>query len=67
MCRTATMKYVCRLYEKDEFYDLEKDPGELCNRIDDPACAEAVARLRERLLRWTVETADTVPRTTDPR
>ena len=67
MCRTATMKYVYRLYEKDEFYDLEKDPGELCNRIDDPACAEAVARLRERLLRWTVETADTVPRTTDPR
>ena len=27
----------------------------------------ACARLRERLLRWTVETADTVPLTTDPR
>lgn len=67
MCREAGAKYIYRLYEKDEFYDLASDPGERINRIDDPAYAETVARLRERTLRWLVETADTVPRVTDPR
>ena len=27
MCRTATHKYVQRLYESDELYDLALDPG----------------------------------------
>lgn len=67
MCRTDKYKYVYRLYEGDEFYDLVADPGERINRIDDPDCAPMVARLRERALRHMVETADTVPRKTDPR
>ena len=29
MCRTKDYKYVRRLYETDELYDLKKDPGEL--------------------------------------
>ena len=37
MCRTRDYKYVRRLYETDELYDLKNDPGELNNRIDDPA------------------------------
>lgn len=67
MCRVPGAKYVYRLYEQDEFYDLVIDPGERINRIDDPAYAETIARLRERTLRWLVETADTVPRIPDSR
>ena len=40
MCRTQTRKYVLRLYEQDELYDLVADPGEQVNRIGDPAYAE---------------------------
>jgi arylsulfatase A-like enzyme len=67
MCRTRTHKYVRRLYENDELYDLVADPQELHNRLDDPACAEILATLRERLLQWFTETADVVPLTPDQR
>jgi hypothetical protein len=36
MCRTEKHKYVSRLYEKDELYDLVVDPQEMHNLIDDP-------------------------------
>ena len=39
MVRTQTHKYVLRLYEQDELYDLVPDPQELHNRIGDPALA----------------------------
>jgi len=61
MCRTDRFKYVRRLYEQDELYDLEKDPGELHNCIDDPAYAQVLAQLKERLLTFYLETSDVVP------
>jgi len=67
MCRTKTMKYVRRLYESDELYDLEKDPKELNNVIDDPAYAVKLAELKERLLSFYLETADVVPHKVDAR
>jgi arylsulfatase A-like enzyme len=67
MCRTRRHKYVRRLYETDEFYDLERDPGETTNRITDPACAAEIARLRERLLTFFLETGDVVPHQPDRR
>jgi arylsulfatase A-like enzyme len=67
MCRTRTHKYVRRLYEPDELYDLEQDPQEVRNVIDDPAQAETLARLRGRLLTWYVETCDVVPWDADRR
>jgi arylsulfatase A-like enzyme len=67
MCRTERYKYVRRLYERDELYDLGADPGERNNRIDDPALAPVAARLRERMLTWFVETSDVVPWTVDKR
>jgi arylsulfatase A-like enzyme len=67
MCRTKTHKYVRRLYEKDELYDLEHDPRELSNRIDDPALAGVRDRLRDRLLTFFLETGDVVPHTPDRR
>jgi len=67
MCRTRDYKYVRRLYETDELYDLRADPGELHNRIDDPACARVLADLRERMLTWYQTTCDVVPYKTDVR
>lgn len=67
MCRTQTHKYVRRLYEQDELYDLRADPGELRNLIDEPEYAPALAQLRDRLLTWYQETCDVVPRETDVR
>ena len=67
MCRTQDYKYVRRLYETDELYDLKDDPGELDNRIDDPAYADILAELRERMLTWYQTTCDVVPYKTDVR
>jgi arylsulfatase A-like enzyme len=67
MCRTRTWKYVRRLYESDELYDLVGDPGERVNRIADPACAVIRSELQDRLLCWYQDTCDVVPRTCDRR
>ncbi len=67
MCRTKRYKYVRRLYEPDEFYDLAADPGETVNRIDDPALAKEIARHKDRLLTFFMETGDAVPHTHDRR
>ena len=37
------------------------------NVIEDPAYRDILAELKERLLRWYVETSDVVPRETDQR
>lgn len=67
MCRTPEYKYVYRLQEAHELYDLRRDPGELENRVDDPALRETARTLRERILRWLVETGDCVPHQLDRR
>ena len=67
MCRTSEFKYVRRLYESDELYDLCADPGEQHNRIDDPSLAGVLAELKERLLTFYLETADVVPHDIDHR
>ena len=67
MCRTQDFKYVRRLYELDELYDLRADPGELHNLIADPAYAGVLADLRERMLTWYQSTCDVVPHQSDVR
>jgi arylsulfatase A-like enzyme len=67
MCRTPSHKYVRRLYEKDELYDLEKDPQELHNRIDDPSFERIRFELKERMTDWYMETCDVVPYDPDRR
>ncbi|MFB3891624.1 MAG: sulfatase-like hydrolase/transferase [Phycisphaerae bacterium] len=67
MCRTKDFKFVRRLYEPDELYDLRADPRELDNRINDPALAPVLAQLRERMLTWFLETSDVVPHEPDRR
>ncbi len=67
MCRTQTHKYVKRFYEQDELYDLKNDPQELHNIIDDPAYAEVLQQLKERMLDWYMQTCDIVEFETDQR
>ena len=45
-------KLVINLLHSDEFYDLETDPAELENRIDDPAYASIRDALHDQLLDW---------------
>lgn len=67
MIREGDLKYVMRLYEGDQLYDLSSDPMETVNVVDDPVYAGAVSRLRDRLLRFYLETADYVPPRFDKR
>ncbi len=48
--RTAHYKLI-RFYQFDEweFYDLDKDPDELHNRYNDPACKDQIERLKKSL------------------
>lgn len=67
MVRTPTHKYTRRYYEQDELYDLVADPGEMHNVIDDPAYADVLTALKERMLTWYQATCDVVPHDTDRR
>lgn len=67
MCRTRDFKYVQRLYESDELYDLRNDPHELHNLIDDDNYCDVLAKLKDRLLRFYLETSDVVPLEVDRR
>jgi arylsulfatase A-like enzyme len=67
MCRTQDYKYVHRLYELDELYDLKADPAEINNRINDPTLASVKGLLQERLIRFFMETGDVVPHHLDMR
>ena len=46
---------------KWELFDLQRDPSELQNRIDDPAYANAKKRLSAAMDSWTAETKDYMP------
>jgi arylsulfatase A-like enzyme len=67
MCRTRDFKYVMRLYEQDELYDLRSDPQEVHNVVDEPRYATPLVELKQRLLTWYMETCDVVPRKPDKR
>jgi arylsulfatase A-like enzyme len=67
MCRTKSWKYVHRLYESDELYDLRSDPQELHNLVTDPTLTPILNELKDRLLRFYLETSDVVPMKTDKR
>ncbi|WP_135557553.1 sulfatase family protein [Paenibacillus cymbidii] len=49
-------RYVANLdgEQEDELYDLDADPWELCNRIDEPACADKARDMLRLLLDRTV-------------
>jgi arylsulfatase A-like enzyme len=47
-CRCGDLKYGWNCTQRDELYDLSKDPHEMDNRIADPAYADRLADLRQR-------------------
>jgi arylsulfatase A-like enzyme len=66
----ATSRYkLINFYEDDawEFYDLETDPEERHNRIDDPAAARLIEEMKEELQRlradYGVPPNESIPRT----
>lgn len=67
MVRGRRWKYISRTAGSDELYDLEADPRETINRIDDPDAAAPLAELRGALLQWLQTTSDVVPRDFDRR
>lgn len=59
MIRTRKYKYVHRFpYGPHEFYDLEKDPNEYVNLIDDVSYEDKVVELRTQLIEWFVKYTD---------
>lgn len=67
LCRTKEYKYILRMGESHELYDLRRDPGETVNVIRDPAYAPVVSELKDRTLAWYAETCDVVPHAMDAR
>jgi arylsulfatase A-like enzyme len=55
---TDRFKYVATRGQMDELYDLESDPYELVNLIDEPAYKDILSDLRARLLDWQRRTQD---------
>ncbi len=67
MCRTHNFKYVKRLYEDDQFFDLKADKWERNNLIHDTNYAKEIARHKEIMLEWYQATCDIVPLKGDSR
>jgi len=61
MIRSKEWKYVRRLYDTDELYDLDNDPDEVHNLIDDPSLADVRQELTAAMTTWFIETGDQVP------
>lgn len=52
---------------KDELYDLQADPQEMTNRIDDESLAPVVVDMQRKMLKWLEATDDIVPFELDER
>lgn len=50
-----------------EFYDLQTDPREMNNRIDDPTYREEIAAMKAELERLRIQYGDTAPVSTKPK
>ncbi len=67
MIRTDRYKLISRVSGRDEFYDLNKDPAETQNVIDDPELLPVIRELEQKLRLWLMRTADIVPYRYDRR
>ena len=56
--RSRDFKYTFNGFDQDELYDLRDDPGELVNRIDDPAYKDVVRDMCARMWRFACQEAD---------
>jgi arylsulfatase A-like enzyme len=60
MLRNHHWKYVWNATAEDELYCLDDDPGEITNRITDPAAQSALHHLQARLLVWMESIQDRI-------
>lgn len=67
MMRGERYKYISRTWGSDELYDLQVDPGETTNLVQDPALMPVLSRMRLDMLKWLQATDDTVPFEYDQR
>ena len=67
MVRSLRHKLIRRTAGRHELYDLENDPRELRNLIDEPGMREIRSELETAMLDWFMRTSDTVPVGGDPR
>lgn len=67
MLRTKDYKYISRVSDEDEFYDLQKDPQEKINQIHNPEYGEKVIGHQQMLMKWLMRTTDVVPFQPDQR
>lgn len=67
MFRSQGYKYVKRLYETDEFYDLQKDPKELHNAIFDEEYQDMIREFKNKALDFYMRTCDVVKLKPDRR
>ncbi len=58
MIRTKEWKYILRNDAMEELYDIKNDPQELDNLINDEDQIQTLLELRERMLRWYLDTSD---------
>ena len=45
-------KYIKKLYEADEFYDMMVDPGEFINEINNKKYSDIVNTMKLDMLEW---------------
>lgn len=55
---TDRLKYVANQGQMDELYDLESDPYEMENLVDDPAHRGVLSDMESRLSEWQRKTGD---------
>ena len=67
MIRDDRYKFITRSQDMDEFYDLEKDPGERFNQINNPQYKGQIYTMQQAMLKWYQETCDIVPWDFDAR
>ena len=58
MVRWSNYKYVYNASDEDELYDLDRDPYELRNVVNEPEYTTIADEGRRRLLRWIDESRD---------
>ena len=51
-------KFVFNGFDQDELYNLDEDPFEMSNRVDDPACEQHLRRLVAHMWRRCRDTGD---------
>lgn len=67
MCRIENYKYIMRLYEQDELYDLSSDPMEIDNLAVREEYKEFLQEMKNRITQFYMETTDFVPNKRDKR